>query len=423
MHAELEAHASERLGLHLSAERLRELQRYVASHARSASPATKGALEDFLNGETYFFRYPFFLSLLEGRLAAASSASFRVLCPACSTGEEVYSLAFTLAEKARRLGRRLEIVGTDVRGRAVRHAREGVYGVWSLRNTPPAERPRYFDVPQEGRFRVKDEYRAPVRFAARNLLDAVDDGPYDAVVLCNATLYMHEGAARQAYANVAAALQPDGLLLVAPTDPPPSAQLFRHCPEYGGWSVYRKAGHDRESAAAHVQQRLSELALPYSTPLPAAGAGAEPATGRGGAAPSASRVAAARKDKARRPRAKAVSASVARPAKKAATPGPAVSLWALQPDAAELWTAWSAGRLATVEPRIRQQVFFEPDNPLWRFLYGAVLWERGWLKRARREVERALSLLAAAPAQTAVSGLCSAAELRRVIEEWSVQHG
>ena len=148
-----------------------------------------------------------------------------MLAPACSTGEEVYSLAFVLGPKARRLGRRLEIVGTDVRSRAVRQAREGVYGIWSLRNTPPAERPKYFEVPREGRFRVKDEFRPVVRFAVRNLLDAIDDGPYDAVVLCNATLYMHESAARSAYANVAACLQPEGLLLIAPTDPPPGATL------------------------------------------------------------------------------------------------------------------------------------------------------------------------------------------------------
>jgi hypothetical protein len=98
-------------------------------------------------------------------------------------------------------------------------------------------------------------------------------------------------------------------------------------------------------------------------------------------------------------------------------------LWSLQPDAVELWAAWSAGKLTSVEPKIRQKVFFEPHNPLWRFLQGAVLWEQGWLARARREIERAKRLLAAAPAEAAMSGLCSAAELRRVIEEWGVQHG
>ena len=117
------------------------------------------------------------------------------------------------------------------------------------------------------------------------------------------------------------------------------------------------------------------------------------------------------------------SCSPRRSPRRSTVAGPQLALWSLEPDAAGLWAAWSAGQLASVEPRIRQKVFFEPDNPLWRFLHGAVLWERGWLRRARREIERAEALLAEAPSGLAVSGLCSAAELRRVIEEWSVQHG
>jgi hypothetical protein len=34
---------------------------------------------------------------------------------------------------------------------------------------------------------------------------------------------MQEAAARRADSNVAACLKPDGLLLIAPTDPPPTA--------------------------------------------------------------------------------------------------------------------------------------------------------------------------------------------------------
>jgi chemotaxis protein methyltransferase CheR len=414
---DLKSHASQRLGLNLSQDRLAELQRFVAARGKAIEGASAGELEDFLNGETYFFRYPFFLSLLEGRLETAGPQGLRVLCPACSTGEEVYSLAFVLGAAARRLGHRLEIVGTDVRPKAVRKAREAVYSVWSLRNTPPTERPKYFEVPEEGRFRVKDEPRSFVRFAVRNLLDPVDDGRFDAVVLCNATLYMHESAARAAYANMAACLQPGGLLLIAPTDPPPGAG-WRHCPEYGGWSVYRKSGPDATEGACRDSRGLAELVLPAFTPLAEAPRRASRTT----AAPRSGARTPARK----RGRGRAALRPAPRPHTGPGRPsagGPHLSLWSLQPDAAELWTAWSAGQLSSVEPKIRHKVFFEPDNPLWRFLQGAVLWEQGWLRRARREIERAEALLAAAPAEAAVSGLCSAAELRRVIEEWSTQHG
>jgi chemotaxis methyl-accepting protein methylase len=418
MSVDLETYAAERLGLHLSDERRGELQRFVGRRGKAASGSTSGGVEDFLNGETYFFRYPFFLSLLLGRLEAAGRQPFRVLCPACSTGEEVYSLAFVLGQAARRLGLRLEIVGTDVRPKAVRQAREGLYGVWSLRNTPPLERTKYFEVLPDGRFRVKDEFRSFVRFAVRNLLDPVDDGPFDAVVLCNATLYMHESASRVAYANVGAGLQPDGVLLIAPTDPPPGALAWRHCPEYGGWSVYRKALRVAAPAAESESNRLAELVLPAFTPLAEAPKPAESTLG----ARSEARATAGRRSFGRAPLPAAERPRPADP-ESPSKGRPHLSLWSLQPDAVEVWAAWSAGKLTSVEPRIRHKVFFEPDNPLWRFLQGAVLWEQGWLRRARREIEQAERLLAAVPAEAAVSGLCSAAELRRVIEEWGVQHG
>jgi hypothetical protein len=98
-------------------------------------------------------------------------------------------------------------------------------------------------------------------------------------------------------------------------------------------------------------------------------------------------------------------------------------MWTLQPEDTEIWSAWASGRLSSVEERLRQRVFFEPDQPLWRFLQGVVLWEQGWLKRARREIEHAERLLGGAAPDTLVSGLCTAAELRRLIDEWSAQHG
>jgi chemotaxis methyl-accepting protein methylase len=408
------SHASERLGLHLSEERLLELQRFVTTRAQPARRPPEAECEDFLNGETYFFRYPFFLSLLAGRLEAGGGEPFRVLCPACSTGEEVYSLAFVLGPAARRRGRPLEIVGSDVRPKAVRSARDGVFGVWSLRNTPPPERPKYFDVPQEGRFRIKDEFRPFVRFAVRNLLDAIDEPAFDAVVLCNATLYMHERAARAAYTNVHAALKPEGLLLIAPTDPPPGAAIWRHCPEYGGWSVYRPIPTAGAGDFGRARAALEGLELPWIAPLPEpAPFSARPSRGRTGA----------RKPSAKTPRVSGSAGVAARPKDAGRAGVPRASLWSLQPDDAALWGAWASGQLASVEPRIREKVFFEPDNPLWRFLRGACLWELGWLRRARRELAEAERLLAAFPSDQAVSGLCTAAELRRVMEEWGAQHG
>ncbi len=70
----------------------------------------------------------------------------------------------------------------------------------------------------------------------------------------------------------------------------------------------------------------------------------------------------------------------------------------------------------------RQKIFFAPEHPLWRFLHGAVLWEQGWLQKARREMEAAGRLVEGLPPEESVAGLCTAAELARMVAFWLTQH-
>ena len=375
--SEIRSLLTQRLGVRWNEDRLRELDQFLA---RGVDPADANALADFMNGETYFFRYPLYLAVLQARLDRhPADRPFRIWCAACSSGEEVYSVAFTLLDRAEETGRQVEIVGSDVRARAIASARSAVYGQWSFRNVPRADRSRHFEPLDGATWRVKEPYRSAPRFIVRNLLDAGDAVAYDAILLCNATLYMEPQAAQRVYERVAACLRPDGLLLLAPTDPPPGP-AWQQADEYGGWSIFRQGG-------------------PKPAPAPAVYGAATPPT-----APRTLRT------------------PVPAPAS-AAPPPVRETLSAVGAPADALWTAWAEGALTSAEDELRRRIFLEPESPLWRFLNGVVLWEQGWLRRAGKEIERAARLAAGQADGVSIAGLCSAAELRGMIEFWRARHG
>lgn len=402
---EVQTRLTRRIGVRWSEDRLRDLDRFLQT---GVDPTDENALAEFMNGETYFFRYPLYLAVLQAALDRhPPERPFRVLSAACSTGEEAYSVAFSLLDRAKESGRTVEIVGSDVRCRAIAAARIGVYSQWSFRNLPPTERGRYFDRVEGERYRVREPYRSAVRFVVRNLLDPVDEKGYDAILLCNATLYMEADAARRVYESMAACLRADGLLLIAPTDPPPGLG-WAQATEYGGWSVFRRAevASSPVPSAASVQIKdCVDPALLEPPVRPAARpAVAPPPPPRPG--PGSART---------RPRSSSP--------KPAHPPAPPPSLTAIGSSADALWSAWANGSLASAQDELRQRIFLEPESPLWRFLNGVVMWEQGWLARASREIERAGQLAARLGDATSIAGLCTAAELRGMIEFWRSRHG
>jgi chemotaxis methyl-accepting protein methylase len=390
--AEIRSLLTQRIGVRWNEDRLRDLEQFLA---RGVDPADANALADFMNGETYFFRYPLYLAVLQARLDRHSAdRPFRVWCAACSSGEEVYSVAFTLLDRAGETGRQVEIVGSDVRARAIASARSAIYGQWSFRNVPRADRSRHFEPLAGSTWRVKEPYRSAPRFVVRNLLDAVDDVAYDAILLCNATLYMEPQAAQRVYERVAACLRPEGLLLLAPTDPPPGP-AWQQADEYGGWSIFRRG-------APRPAPPPSPSPSPSPSPAPA---------------PAQAVYAAAIPPAAPRPRRPPV------PAPAPVPPPVRETLSAVGAPADALWTAWAEGALTSAEDELRRRIFLEPESPLWRFLNGVVLWEQGWLRRAGKEIERAARLAAGQADGVSIAGLCSAAELRGMIEFWRARHG
>src|SRR6266540_3023087 len=154
----------------------------AASLYRSLQPgAGTGALEALVSAlnvnETYFFRDANQVEALERHILPQLIAShqperrLRLWSAGCSTGEEAYTLAIlldSLLPDVRHWD--VLILATDVNGRSLERASQGVYGEWSFRGVPSAVRAKYF-ARSGGRYEVAPRLREMVTFAELNLVE------------------------------------------------------------------------------------------------------------------------------------------------------------------------------------------------------------------------------------------------------------
>jgi chemotaxis protein methyltransferase CheR len=150
--------------------------------------------------KTDFFREPHHFALFRadvlGRGAGANGARrLRIWSAGCSSGEEAYSIAFTLLDGVPHIGAwDVRILASDIDTDMLAHATRGVYLAERVAGVPPALRGRYF-MPgrgaSEGLVRVRPEVRRLVTFRRINLRD--EPWPirvaFDAIFCRNVLIY------------------------------------------------------------------------------------------------------------------------------------------------------------------------------------------------------------------------------------------
>jgi two-component system CheB/CheR fusion protein len=145
---------------------------------------------------------------LEGR-------EVRIWSAGCSTGEEAYSLAISVAEAALELGQQPEvrIFGTDVDRAAIDFARRGVYPPGALRNVPAPLRARYFTRTPAG-FEVERRIRARMVFGEHDLSTRVPFPRIDLLLCRNVLIYFTVPLQRVALETFAYSLRAEGRLVL-----------------------------------------------------------------------------------------------------------------------------------------------------------------------------------------------------------------
>jgi chemotaxis protein methyltransferase CheR len=188
----------------------------------SAEALTTEVVEAMTTNETFFFRdkVPFdhlrdtiLPALLQSR---ASRKSLRIWSAACSTGQEPYSIAMCLKEKAAQLaGWRIEIVGTDLSQEVLDKSRAGIYSQFEVQRGLPIQLlVRYFA--QIGElWQLNSEIRGMVQYRQLNLLqDFSGLGKFDVVFCRNVLIYFDQQTKTQIFERIARVTEPDGMLML-----------------------------------------------------------------------------------------------------------------------------------------------------------------------------------------------------------------
>jgi chemotaxis protein methyltransferase CheR len=179
-------------------------------------------VEALLNNETYFFRdrQPFDLlaSTFLPTISKARQAKkqLKIWSAGCSTGQEPYSLAMLFADEPLKWqGWTIDILGTDVSGTVIDRARAGTYTQFEVqRGLGIKQMIRWFAECDDG-WRADEALRRQVRFQVHNILEgAPHPGQFDVILCRNVLLYLSPEKRTMAFERLAAALAPDGALML-----------------------------------------------------------------------------------------------------------------------------------------------------------------------------------------------------------------
>ena len=271
-----------RMGLH----RITSLPDYT-ERLRQDPDEIKALAADLTINVTGFFRDPEAWNILAQKVIAplvqerAADLTIRVWVPACSTGEEAYTIAMLFAEHADAAKKAfdLKIFATDVTDGVLSSARAGQYP-GSIAADLAEERLQRFFEKQDDTYSIRKMLREAIIFAPQNLLQDPPFSRLDLISCRNLLIYLEPEFQQRVLALFHFALREGGHLFLGPAETI-SGQEDLYQPVSKKWRIYRRIGptrHDvvdfplvgttdlggdanasRATAVAEPQMRSSEL--------------------------------------------------------------------------------------------------------------------------------------------------------------------
>jgi len=188
--------------------------------------------------ETFFFRDLPQLQAFNDLILPAvikenqDTKRLKIWSAACSTGDEPYTLAILLLERAREgesfgfpgaggcngnlSGWNVEIAASDISEAVLRSARRAAYGTYAMQHVSPLLRSRYFMI-EDGLHCVKHEAKRLVRFAHINLYDTARVKlmkGMDVIFCRNCLIYFDDKAKKRVIDSFYDCLNPRGYLVI-----------------------------------------------------------------------------------------------------------------------------------------------------------------------------------------------------------------
>jgi chemotaxis protein methyltransferase CheR len=210
-----------RLSRRLRARGLRRFSDYLALLDDGADAAEWEAFTNALTTNlTSFFREGHHFPLLAEHVRRQDKGRrIEIWCCACSTGEEAYSIAITMAETYATLSPPVSILASDLDTNVLEKARHAVYPVERVEQVGPERLKRFFlrgTGPHAGQVRVRPELSDLLTIRRINLLEPAwpVHGQFDAIFCRNVMIYFDKATQAAMLRRFAPLLRPDGLLFV-----------------------------------------------------------------------------------------------------------------------------------------------------------------------------------------------------------------
>lgn len=228
-----------RLGRLLQAEKCDSYTDFYYKAKKDMSKRLEKQIVDAITtNETLFFRDtgPFELlkhkilpEVIDRRTSKVTGNKIRIWSSACSTGQEVFSIAIVLSEL---LGPghcfNVQLLGTDLSDAAIKQASYGVYNKFEIERGLPQERLQRYFMPCGGDWKIKDEIRSAVSFRKMNLMQPFSGmGKFDIIFCRNVAIYFTLEDRKKLFDKIADALEPQGYLIIGSTE-----SLTGVCPRF-----------------------------------------------------------------------------------------------------------------------------------------------------------------------------------------------
>lgn len=208
---------------------------YLDLHAKAKNDRSgnleKEIVDAITTNETLFFRdnSPFEVfkhkilpDIIDARSKTNSGRSVpvRIWSAACSTGQEVYSIAIALRETLGNLsGYNISILGTDISDDAVSKASYGKYNRFEIERGLPSQVLNKYFTPTGDGWKIRDEIRSMAVFKKFNLMKPFAGiGKFDVVFCRNVAIYFTPADKKAVFEKIGSVLENDGSLIIGSTE-------------------------------------------------------------------------------------------------------------------------------------------------------------------------------------------------------------
>lgn len=243
-----------RIERRMNVHRITELKYYLRFMKENSHEADL-LLKELLINVTSFFRdssaFDALRAAIEPRVKQLKAEEvFRVWVPACSTGEEAYSIAIMLKElfEENSLFNAVQIFATDLDNDAVETARLAKFPAAQMENVSPERQKRFF-VLDEGSYRIHKVIREMVIFAPHNILSAPPFTKLDLLSCRNLMIYLESNLQKGLIPLYHYSLKANGILFLGTSETIGSfSSLFRLTDKR--WKIYTKLPTSADGAGA-----------------------------------------------------------------------------------------------------------------------------------------------------------------------------